>query len=314
MVDYDVIVIGGGAAGLTAALYTSRKQLKTAIISIDIGGQTNLTSHIENYPGVDPQPGPKLMQKFFENARSFGAELIFGKVVRVDKEVGNTFLVKLDGGKSFSSRAVILAYGKVPRKLGIPGEEKFLGKGLSTCVTCDAPLFRGKDVAVIGGGNSAVEGAIELASIAKKVYIVHRRDSYKADEISVQKMRKLGNVVEVLNSQPVEIKGDQFVSGLVVENVQSKERKELAVNGVFSEIGYVSDVSAVAHLVKLNEQNEVVIDERCRTSVPGVFAAGDITQVPYKQTVIAAGEGAKAALEAHRWLTGAKSIGVDWTR
>ena len=309
---YDVIIVGAGAAGLTAAIYTCRKKLKTAIISIDVGGQTNLTSHIENYPGTGPMHGIKLMQKFQDEAIGFGAELIMGKVNKVDK-IANSFRISLANGEEYECKALILAYGKVPKSLGIEGEEKFMGRGVSTCVTCDAPLFKDRDVAMIGGGNSAVEGALESATIARKVYLIHRRDAFRADEITIEKLKNSHNMELVLNSIPLKVIGDNNVGGIEVENIVTKERREIRVDGVFIEIGYVIDTSFVQHLVKVNERKEIIVDERCNTSYPGIFAAGDVTPVPFKQTVIAAGEGSKAALECYRWLTGGKGAVLDWT-
>ena len=309
---YDVIIVGAGAAGLTAAVYTCRKKLKTAIISIDVGGQTNLTSHIENYPGTGPMHGIELMKRFQDEAIGFGAELIMGKVNKVEK-INDGFRVGLANGESYECKSLILAYGKVPRGLGIEGEDKFLGRGVSTCVTCDAPLFKNRDVAVVGGGNSAVEGALELATIAKKVYLIHRRDSFRADEITVEKLKNSPQIELVLNSIPLKVIGDKNVDGIAVENIVTKEKKELKADGIFIEIGYVVDTSFVQHLVKVNEKKEIIVDDRCNTSCAGIFAAGDITPVIYKQTVIAAGEGSKAALECYRWLTGGKGAVLDWT-
>ncbi len=309
---YDVIIVGAGAAGLTAAIYTCRKKLKTAIISIDVGGQTNLTSHIENYPGTGPMHGIELMQRFQNEAIGFGAELIMGKANKVEKK-DNSFRIGLANGESYECKALILAYGKVPKSLGIEGEEKFMGRGVSTCVTCDLPLYKNRNVAIIGGGNSAVEGALESAAIAKKVYLIHRRDSFRADEITVQKLKNYPQIEIVLNSVPLKVIGDKNVDGIAVENIATKEAKELKVDGIFIEIGYVVDTSFVQHLVKVNEKKEIIVDERCNTSQPGIFACGDITPVLYKQTVIAAGDGAKAALECYRWLTGGKGAVLDWT-
>ena len=309
---YDVIIVGAGAAGLTAAVYTCRKKLKTAIISIDVGGQTNLTSHIENYPGTGPMHGAELMQRFQNEAVGFGAELIMGKVNKVDK-TENGFKVYLANGEIYECKALILAYGKVPRSLGIEGEEKFFGRGVSTCVTCDAPLYKNRDAAVIGGGNSAVEGALELATIARKVYMIHRRDTFRADEVTVEKLKSLKNIEILLNSVSSKIIGDKNVDGIEVENIVTKERRSLKIDGIFIEIGYIVDTSFVQHLVKVNDKKEIIVDERGNTSHPGIFAAGDITPVPYKQTVIAAGEGSKAALECYRWLTGGKGAVLDWS-
>ena len=309
---YDVIIVGAGAAGLTAAVYTCRKKLKTTVISIDVGGQTNLTSHIENYPGTGPMHGIELMRKFQDEAIGFGAEIIMGKANKVEK-IENGFQVWLANGETYKCKALILAYGKVPKSLGIEGEDKFLGRGVSTCVTCDCPLFKNRDVVIIGGGNSAVEGALELATMARKVYLIHRRESFRADEITVEKLKNTSNVELVLNSLSTRVLGGKNVEGIEVENIVTKEKKELKVDGVFIEIGYVVDTSFVQHLVKVNEKKEIIVDERCNTSHPGIFAAGDITPVPYKQTVIAAGEGSKAALECYRWLTGGKGAVLDWT-
>ena len=309
---YDAIIIGAGAAGLTAAIYTCRKKLKTLIISIDIGGQTNLTSHIENYPGTGPMHGVELMRRFQDEAIGFGAELIMGKATTVDK-TNNGFKVGLANGEAYESKALILAYGKVPRSLGIEGEDKFMGRGVSTCVTCDAPLYKNKDVAIIGGGNSAVEGALELATIAKKVYLIHRRDTFRADEVTVEKLKGSKNVELVLNSIAAKVNGSKNVEGIAVQNILTKEKRELKVDGIFIEIGYMVDTSFVRHLVKVNERKEIIVDETGNTSCPGIFAAGDITPVPYKQTVIAAGEGSKAALECYKWLTGGKGASLDWS-
>ena len=309
---YDVIIIGAGAAGMTAAIYTCRKKLKTAIISIDVGGQTNLTSHIENYPGTGPMHGIELMRRFQDEATGFGAEIIMGKTTKVEKtEKG--FQVWLANGETYECRALILAYGKVPKSLGIEGEDKFMGRGVSTCVTCDAPLYKNRNVAVVGGGNSAVEGALELATIAGKVYLIHRRDAFRADEVTVEKLKSSKNMELVLNSVPIKVIGDKNVDGMEIENIITKEKRELKVDGIFIEIGYVVDTSFVQHLVKVNEKREIIVDERGNTSHPGIFSCGDITPVPFKQTVIAAGEGAKAALECYRWLTGGKGAVLDWT-
>ncbi|MBI4360995.1 FAD-dependent oxidoreductase [Candidatus Micrarchaeota archaeon] len=311
--DFDVLIVGAGAAGLTAALYTCRKNLKTAIVSIDVGGQTNLTSNIENYPGVEPMHGAVLMQKFLKQAQGVGAQLISGKVGRIEK-IENGFRVNLKDGQAFTSKCVLLAFGKVPRTLGIPGEDHFFGKGVSTCVTCDGPLFRGKDVVVVGGGNSAIEGALELAEIANKVYLVHRRDAFRADEITVQKLKSHKNMELVLNSAAVEVRGQKFIDTVVVQDVNTKATRDLAVKGMFLEIGFIMDISMLEGLnVNVNAKKEILSDSvTCHTNVPGLFAAGDCTAIPFKQTVISAGEGAKAALEIHRHMTGAKGIALDW--
>lgn len=317
--QYDVIVIGGGAAGLTAAIYTCRKKLKTLIITVDVGGQTLLTNHIENYPGFYQETsgypsGPKLMQIFEEQARFFGAELIFGKANMLEK-TEKDFRLTLTNGEQYECRALILAYGKVPRSLGIPGEDKFIGRGVSTCATCDAPLMRNKTVGVVGGGNSAVEAAELLTKFANKVYLIHRRDAFRADEITLDKVKSNNKVEFVLNSALTEIKGDKFVKSATVENVNTKEKREIELNGVFVEIGYIIETGFIKDFVKLNDSNEIIVNEHCETNHPGIFAAGDLTNIPFKQTVISAGEGATAGLTAYNYLMkleGKAGAKVDW--
>ncbi len=310
---YDVLIIGGGAAGLTAALYTGRKKLKTGIITVDVGGQTLLTDNIENYPGVDPMPGADLMMKFREQADKFGSEFIFGEVDKIIKTTSNNFQLNLSNGETYESKTVILASGKTARKLGIPGESKFLGRGVSTCATCDAAFFNKKTVAVIGGGNSAMDATILLEKFADKIYLVHRRDKFRGDEITVDKINKSKKIEIVLDSVPKEVSGEQIVEKLIVENVKTNEEKELKVDGVFIEIGYELKTDFVKKIINLNGIGEIKVDDRCRTSMPGIFAAGDVTTVPFKQTIISAGEGAKAGLEVYRYIQGDKAnVSIDW--
>ncbi|MBT6995286.1 FAD-dependent oxidoreductase [Candidatus Woesearchaeota archaeon] len=310
MKEYDTIIIGGGAAGLTAALYTGRKKLKTLIVSIDLGGQTLLTDNIENYPGVDSSPGPELMAKFQSQATKFGAEVIMGEANAI-KKIGKTFEVNLSNGEKYSGKTIIVASGKTARKIGAPGEDKFMGRGVSTCATCDAAFFKDKEVVVVGGGNSAFEAAELLTKFAKKIYLVHRNDKFRADEITVEKVKKLKQVEVIPFSQLKEIKGDKFVDGVSIENIESKKIKEVKANGIFIEIGYELKTDWLKSLVKRNDKNEIVIDDRCNTSQKGIFAAGDVSTVPYKQTVISAGEGAKAGLEAYKYINGAEAA-IDW--
>lgn len=317
---YDVIILGAGAAGMTAAIYACRKKLKTLIISVDVGGQTNLTNHIENYPGFyketpDYPDGPRLMRIFEEQAKQYGVELIYGKTSAVEK-IDNNFRVTLTNGEKYDSRSVILAYGKVPRSLGVPGEDKFISRGVSTSATLDAHKFAGKSVAVIGGGNSAIEGAELLTKYATRVYLVHRRDAFRADEITVERVKNNPKVEFVLNSVPVEIKGDKTVSSVAVEDVNTKKQRTFEVQGVFIEIGFIMDPSMVKQFVKTNNLNEVIVNEACETGYPGLFAAGDMTNVPYKQTIISAGQGAVAGLTAYNYimkLDGKTGSKIDWS-
>ncbi len=303
MKEYDVVIVGGGAAGLTAALYTGRKELKTLVITADVGGQALLTDHI----GVDKITGPDLMLKFQSQAIKFGAEIITGRVEEVSKQ-GKEFVVKSVDGEEYLTKTVILASGKTPRKLGIPGEDKFMGKGVATCATCDAPLFREKEVAVIGGGNSALEAVELLDNFATKIYLVNRSENFRADEVTLNKVKKLEKVEIITSAKPLEIKGDKFVESLTVEG---EEKKEIKLQGVFVEIGYELDTKWLKGLVELNEKGEIVIDASNNTSTPGIFSAGDVSNVPYKQAVISAGEGAKAGLEAYKHIKGTE-VAIDW--
>jgi len=310
---HDVIIIGAGSAGLSAAIYTTRKQLNTLIVSPEVGGQTNLTNDIENYPGVKALPGPKLMEIMRDQAEGFGTRIVTNKVMKIEPKKDKTFELTLEDGSKESAKAVILAFGVLPKPLNIPGEKKFFGRGVSTCATCDALFFKNKTTAVIGGGNAALEAALELSPLCKKVYLVHRRDTFRGDEITVAKVKGLKNIELVLDSAPQEVKGDKVVKSLLVKDVKTGKETDIPLDGVFVEIGHMIDSSMVKGLVDMNDHGEVIVDNRQNTSVRGVFAAGDCTPTPFKQSVIAAGQGAIAALECHKYLTGGKSTGSDWS-
>jgi thioredoxin-disulfide reductase len=304
-VMYDIVIVGAGSAGLTAAIYAGRKKLKTLLVTgPNVGGETNSTNDIQNYPGYEG-PGPELMKKFWASAKKWGAEIKEDLVTKVSKK--KNFTLELMSGEKVESKTVILCYGRERRKLNVPGEDKFFGRGLSTCTTCDAPLFPNKETVVIGGGNSALEGALELARIAKKVYLVHRSDVFRADEVTVDIAKKDPKIEIITNATVVEIKGDKFVSALVID-VKGKKR-ELAVQGVFSEIGWETKTEMVEGLVETNKVGEIVVNQLCNTKTSGLYACGDLTNVPYKQTVISAGMGSIAALEAYKYVTGHNSEG-----
>ncbi|MBS3148476.1 FAD-dependent oxidoreductase [Candidatus Woesearchaeota archaeon] len=299
---YDVIIVGAGSAGMTAAIYAGRKKLKTLLVTgPNIGGETNSTNDIQNYPGYEG-PGPELMKKFWAQAKKWGAEILESRVASISK--GKNFTIEFEDGKKLDSKTVILCYGRERRKLNIAGEDKFFGRGLSTCTTCDAPLFPNKETVVIGGGNSALEGALELARIAKKVYLVHRRDQFRADEVTVEIAKKEPKIEIITNHSPVEIQGDKFVKALIIEEVNTKNRRELSVQGIFSEIGWETHTDMVTGLIETNAVGEIVVDALTRTKTPGLYACGDLTSIPYKQTVISAGMGSIAALEAYKFVTG----------
>lgn len=301
MTRYDIIIVGAGAAGLTAALYATRRKLSTLVLSQDLGGQTASTLDIENYPGIDFSTGPDLMNRFAAQAKKFGAEIVLDGVASIaESDAG--FTLSTASGTVYQANAVILSFGKTHRHLDIPGEAEFLNKGVVYCATCDAPLFNDKPVAVVGGGNSAMDAVILLSKIASKIYLIHRRNEFRAEAVLVDRVIHDPKVELVLESAVKEIKGSQFVNSLVVTTPAGE--KELLVEGVFVEIGQIVNTEFLKDLVQLNETGEIVIDANNQTSHPGIFAAGDVTIVPFKQTVISAGEGAKAALAAYNHLQG----------
>lgn len=310
---YDVIIIGGASAGLTAAIYASRRALKTLVITKDIGGQLSTTPDVENYPGFDMIEGWTLSNKFKEQAEKFGAQIKFAEVTAV-KRNGDDFIV-VSHATEYHTRSVILAFGKTPRNLDVPGEKQLQGKGVSYCATCDMPLYKGKTVVVVGGGNSAIDGAIHGSDLAEKLYLVHRRDQFRAEEVLVARLMSKKNVEIIYNSVAKEIKGDSRVSSLVITDVNTGAERELTVDGVFVEVGYVVKAEFIKGLVDMTERSEIITDKHMMTSVDGIFAAGDVTVSPYKQAVISAGEGCVAALACYEYLMrkeGKRAVMVDW--
>ncbi len=298
---YDLIIIGGGPAGMTAAVYTSRKRLKALILTKEFGGQPMWTMDIENYMGYQFITGPELMEKFDEQVRKYPIDIKFEEVTDLIHNMDGTFSV-LSDGREYQAQAVIIASGKRPRRLEVPGETEFTGRGVSYCATCDGPLFANKNVAVIGGGNSALQAAIELSGVAAKVYLISLL-GYNADPIVIEKMKVLAPpVIEFRGYTTTEIKGSNVVEKLIIVKNDTKEQTELAVQGIFVEIGLSPNTEYCQSLLDFNEFREVVTDCRARTNIPGLFAAGDVTNGPDKQIVIAAGDGAKAAMVAYEYL------------
>jgi thioredoxin reductase len=240
------------------------------------------------------------MKKFADQAKKFGAEIKFERVKKIKKS-GREFKI-LSQKEDYSCEAVILALGKTPRRLNVPGEGEYHGKGVVYCATCDAPLFKDKIVAVVGGGNSAFDAAILLTQIAKKVYLIHRRDQFRAEEYRVEKFKKMDNGQLILNSEISELKGNDFLQSVVIINNKTKKEQELKIEGLFVEIGYEVEPTLFKDLVKIDEINQIKTQICGQTSAPGIFAAGDVTDIPYKQIVISAGAGAKAALCAYDYL------------
>jgi thioredoxin reductase (NADPH) len=301
MKKYDVIIVGAGIAGLTAALYAARQKLSTLVISADLGGQLLLTNEIQNFPGFMSISGLELIRKVEEQAKTYGAEILFDEVTSI-AEQENLFTVKTASGSEFQAEAVVLAFGKSPKEMGVPGEKELKGRGVSYCVICDAPLYRGKKVVLVGWGLHNYENIVLLRDYASKVYWVFPGEKPLEEEELLNEAMSKGNVELVPFSEPVEVKGDKRVQALVVRNKKTGELKTLEVDGVFVEMGYVTRTDFLKGLVQLNEKGEVVVDKMCRTSKPGIFAAGDVSEMPHKQAVIAAGMGACAALSAYAYV------------
>ncbi len=311
---HDVIVVGGASAGLAAALYTSRQGLKTLVITKDIGGQALLTDRIENYPAFEQIGGLDLMTKFEAQAKLYGTEFAYDEVTKIVGEEPTCFLVKTYSAE-YRACAVILAFGKTPRDLGVPGEQELKGKGVSYCAVCDGPFFKDKTVAVFGAGDTALDAAVYLKNLASKLYVIHRTDKMVADEDTLNILRGSPKVEFVGNSRIKAVKGAGKLASIAIEDVNTKNERELAADGLFVEMGYTAKTDFVKDLVQLNGMKEIVIDKMGQTSHPGIFAAGDITDTPYKQAIISAGQGAVAALSAYNYLQrlrGKPAVKADW--
>lgn len=298
---WDVAVVGGGPAGLTAALYAARKNLSTILVTLDLGGQVGITHLVTNYPGLPVIEGPELVRLMFEQAYAYGLERLIGERVTGVRVEGRAKVLELQSGKEVKARAVIVASGAQKRRLEIPGESAFAGHGVVYCSTCDGPFYRDKTIAIVGGGNSALEAAIEMSGIAKKVYVVSR-GAWSGDEVLEDKAGSAPGVKKLTGYEPLEITGHLVVERLVLKNLKNGKGRTLKVDGVFIEVGLSPNSDLLLDLAHTNQRGEVVVDAMGDTGVRGVFAAGDVTATKDKQIVIAAGEGAKAALAAFDYL------------
>lgn len=312
---YDLIIIGGGPAAVAAGIYSARKKLKTLLITEAFGGQSMVSDNIENWIGTKLISGFDLAKNLEEHLRA--QESIEIKIpervaaVReikcIDAKHSCDYEAETDSGQRFRAHAVILASGSRRRRLGVPGEDKFDGKGVAFCSTCDAPIFAGKRVAVVGGGNAGLEAVVDLFPYAAEIYIIHRGSELKGDAVTQEEIKKNPKVRIILNAVTQEILGDKFVGGLRYRDVKSGEVKDLAVEGVFVEIGAVPNSEIVKGLVEMNPFNEIIIDHKtAAASKPGIFAAGDVTDEIFKQNNISAGDAVKAALSAYNYLMGLK--------
>jgi alkyl hydroperoxide reductase subunit F len=287
---------------MTAVVYAARKKMNTLLVTQDLGGQVLWTRDIQNYMGYQFVTGPELMAKFEEQVRMFPVTVKYEDVVKLEKTSDGAFAVRTAEGVEYQGKAVIIASGKRPRRLNVPGETELTGMGVSYCATCDGPLFADKSVAVVGSGNSALQAAIELANVAKQVYLVSR-DPYVADQVIIDMLSKYPNIEEIKEHESKEIVGKNAVEKYIIHpNGNPEQTRELAVQGVFVEVGLIPNSEFAADVVERNDFDEITVDCRARTNIEGIFAAGDVTDGPDKQIVIAAGDGSKAALVAYEYL------------
>ena len=301
---HDVIVIGSGPAGYTAAIYTARAELKPLVFEgTSFGGALMTTTEVENFPGFRSGiMGPELMDEMREQALRFGADLQMEDVESVSLE-GPIKRVVTAGGETHLARAVILAMGAAARYLGVPGEQELLGRGVSACATCDGFFFKDQDIAVVGGGDSAMEEATFLTRFARSVTLIHRRDEFRASKIMLERARTNDKITFLTNTAPIAVEGDTTVSGLRVRNVLTGEESTLPVTGVFVAIGHDPRSELVREAVEVDPEGYVLVRGRgTETSLPGVFAAGDLVDRTYRQAITAAGSGCAAAIDAERWI------------
>jgi alkyl hydroperoxide reductase subunit F len=293
---------------MSAAIYAARKALDVLLVAKDLGGQITYTAMVENYLGLPNIDGKEMVEQFIMHMEQFPiAESLGAPVVQVKKE-NDLFTVVNEKNQDFKGKSLIYCAGKEYRRLDIPGENRFMGHGVAFCATCDAPLYSNKKVAVVGGGNSAFTSARDLLSFASEIHLIHRRATFKADPELVEEVKKAKNVTMHTNTTVVEILGKDKVTGIRIRSTDGKQHKDLVVDGVFLEIGLTPNTTAVKGLLELNKRGEIAIDKRNATSVPGFYAAGDVTDILQKQIIIAAGEGAKAALSAYSYLIDNKLI------
>lgn len=301
----DLLIIGGSVAASSAAVYAARRKLDVAMVSADTGGEVATSGEIENWPGIIHTTGTELSKQFAAHVKNYEVPWDDGFKVASIAKTTTGFKVVAQAGeqeKVYESRTILVATGVHPRELGVAGEQEFRGKGITYCTVCDGPLFGGKTVATIGGGNSALESALMMAGIAKHVYLINKNEALKGDAILIEKIKAHTNVTEIANAQTESFSGETFLKGLSYKDMKTGELKTLEVEGAFVHIGMVPNSEIVPSDVVKNKFGEIEVNALCETSVPGLFAAGDVTNVPYKQIGIAAGQGICAALTAVSYI------------
>lgn len=306
--EFDTVILGGGPAGLSAGIYASRGAVSTAVVDINMfGGQPSNYLELENYPGFSTVGGYDLMEKFEEHADKFGVQKFpMQEFVSIDLQASPKVIKTTDN--EFLAKTVIIATGAQPMKLGVPGEKEFVGRGVSYCAVCDGAFYRDKIVAVVGGGNAAVEEAMYLTKFAQKVYLIHRRDELRADKIVQERAFKNEKLEFVWDTVVLEVKGQDLVESLTIKNVKTDEVSELSVNGVFPYIGMTPNVEFFSGQLEQDARGFIVTDETMQTSVEGVFAAGDVRKTPLRQVITAAADGAVSAVYAVKYLEALKEV------
>ena len=296
-----VVIVGAGPAGITAAIYLKRGGIEPILIEKMMpGGKVSLTHKVDNYPGFTSIGGSDLANEFMNQLMANNIEIVFDEVTKITKSEEG-FLVKTSYNE-YQVDAVIVATGTIERKLGIPGEEEFFAKGVSTCAVCDGGFFKGQPMAIIGGGNSALEEALYLSSITEKVYVIHRRNEFRADQILVDKIKEDKHIEILTPYVPLEVKGDKMVSALLLQNVETKEEKEIKINAMFAYIGSDSNTSFIDIKGLLDDKGYIIVDSEMNTSIPGLFACGDCIKKNLRQVVTACGDGAIAAMSCVHYL------------
>lgn len=299
---FDLIIIGGSAAATTAGIYAARRGLKFKVISKDFGGEVATSGEIGNWPGDGMTDGIILAEKFKKHLESYKVDMEEGvKVESINKKEDSRFLIKTETGQEYLAKTIIVATGVHPKPLNIPGEKEFRNKGVSYCTTCDGPLFSGKVTATVGGGNSALESGLMLADLASKVYVINKNPQFKGDQVLMDNLKNKEKVEIIYNANTVEVLGDKFVTSLKYKDKENNEH-ELKVDGIFIHIGMIPNSGIVPEEVEKNQFGEIKVNANCETGVPGLYAAGDVTDVPFKQIVVAAGQGCIAALSAVQYL------------
>lgn len=310
---YDVIIVGAGPAGLTAALFCARRGLSTLVLSQDIGGQASTTGTVENYPGIDLADGLELMTKFRTQAEKYGATVVLEEVMGLAKTADGFSVTSANG--VYESTALILSHGLSHRHLGVPGEEKFIGRGISYSATSDAPLYRDQDVVVVGGGNSAMDAALLLAKFCRQVTIMTRNNEFRGERVLMDRMNTFPNITQLLNAVTKEVRGASGPTSVVIDVAGNEQT--IPATGIFVAIGYTINPKLMAGVATLDPRNQIIIDPLTNgTDIPGLFAAGDVTSIQQKQIVISAGEGAKAAISVDGYLQALgkkpRSGNTDW--